>query len=136
MRKNKFLMDNKVREDKTGETRGDKRLSLAPPGYYNNICYQVVISYCSYHTSPHNNNNHSAPSNPRRQHRLLLSRPGRGLPRCPPETAGPPAGPPAGPGNPSCPGPGCVMTRSSSESVLSSVRQQHSQLLSQPPAPA
>ena len=44
MRKNKFLMNNKESGDKTGERRGDKRLSLAPPGYNNNICYQVVNS--------------------------------------------------------------------------------------------
>ena len=43
MRKNKFLMNNKETGDKTGETRGDERLSLAPAGYDNNICYQVVI---------------------------------------------------------------------------------------------
>ena len=44
MRKNKFLMNNKESGDKTGERRGDKRLSLAPPGYNINICYQVVNS--------------------------------------------------------------------------------------------
>ena len=51
MRKNKFLMNNKETGDNAGERREDKRLSLAPQGYYNNICYQVVI------TSNSNNSN-------------------------------------------------------------------------------
>ena len=51
MRKNKFLMNNKETGDNAGERREDKRLSLTPQGYYNNICYQVVI------TSNSNNSN-------------------------------------------------------------------------------
>ena len=46
MRKNKFLMNNKESGDKTGERREDKRLSLAPPGYNINICYQVRLPLC------------------------------------------------------------------------------------------
>ena len=90
MRKNKFLMKNKERGDNGGERRGDKRLSLAPPGYNNyNICYQVIITSHSNKsknivTSP----SPPAPPNSRRKHRLLLSRSGSRLPGCPPQRAG------------------------------------------------